>query len=280
MAYKKKIPARAKRNFRKVARKMVAKKKFYRPRSYLNGQGDTRDFLKITMSRQITKAMMLVASDQSMSYTILNNPMTNVTPNTDHAGNLLYHPSFSQFSSLFRQYKCSCIVYKITRPNVNFCYNNTTPNQTHSVQLPTVPWGTKVVHSQLSYQPNGVTNTTEANVTLTPRVNSIVPSSWRECVDDGRKLFQNHQYKRSITRVWKPVGAFEHRWRYFNTGSGESAQIDDQELARGGLFIRVQKDHPLNLTDKTGTTGNWNYMPQTVLFDIEATVYMHYKDRI
>lgn len=277
MPIKNKYSYRAKRNFRKVAKKMVnAKKKSFRPRKMFGGQGDTRDFLKITMYRQITKANMLVASDQSMSFTILNNPMTNITPNTDHASNLLYHPDFSKFSTLYRQYKVSCIVYKLSRPNVNLCYNNTTPNQTQSVQLPTVPWGTKVVHSILSYQPNAVTNTTESNVTLVPRVNTIVPSSWRESVDDGRKLFKNHEYKRTCTRVWKPVGAFENRWRYFNSGS----QIDDQELARGGLAIRVQKDHPLNLTDKSGTSSNWNYMPQTVLFDVEATVYMHYKDRM
>ena len=278
MPYRKKIPARAKRNFKRVAKKMVNyKKKTFRPRKLLNGQGDTRDFLKITMSRQITKANMLVASDQSMSFTILNNPMTNITPNTDHASNLLYHPDFSKFNTLYRQYKVSCIVYKISRPNVNFCYNNTTPNQTHSVQLPTLPWGTKILHSTLSYAPDAVTNTTQSNTNLVPRVNTIAPNNWREAVDDGRKLFHNHDYKRTCTRVWKPVGAFEKRWRYFNVG-GEN--IDDQELARGGLHIRVQKDHPLNLVDKTGTGNNWNYMPQTVLFDVEATVYMHYKDRM
>ena len=91
------------------------------------------------------------------------------------------------------------------------------------------------------------------------------------------KLFKNHMYKRSCTRVWKPVGSFENRWRYFNN---DGNNIEDQELARGGLFIRVQKDHPINITDKNGTSQNWNYMPQTVLFDVEATVYMHYKDRI
>ena len=160
---------------------------------------------------------------------------------------------------------------------MNICYNNTTANNAQPVQLPTVPWGTKVVHSTLSYAPDSVTNTTQSNVNLVPRVNTIVPNNWRESVDDGRKLFKNHMYKRSITRVWKPVGSFENRWRFFNN---DGNSIEDQELARGGLFIRVQKDHPINLTDKTGTSQNWNYMPQTVLFDVEATVYMHYKDRI
>ena len=273
------MPAKKKTPYTKKkapAKKYMKKARPAKVSRYLQGQGDTRDFLKITMHRQITKAQMLVASDQSMSFTILNNPMTNVTPSTDHASNLLYHPSFSNFSNLFRQYKVTCIVYRLSRPNVNLCYNNTSPNQAQSVQLPTVPWGTKVVHSTLSYAPDSVTNTTQSNVNLTPRVNTIVPNNWRECVDDGRKLFKNHMYSRSCTRVWKPVGAFEKRWRYFNNGEN----LDDQELARGGLFIRVQKDHPVNLTDKNGTSSNWNYMPQTVLFDVEATVYMHYKDRM
>ena len=54
MVFRKKIPARAKKNFRKVARKMVTKTK---PKiNKLNRlQGDQRDFIKITMSRQLFK---------------------------------------------------------------------------------------------------------------------------------------------------------------------------------------------------------------------------------
>ena len=46
---KKKAPAK---KYMKRARPKVSR--------YLQGQGDTRDFLKITMHRQITKAQMLV----------------------------------------------------------------------------------------------------------------------------------------------------------------------------------------------------------------------------
>ena len=243
------------------------------PRYLLTRQGDTRDFLKITMHRQITKGMMLVASDQSMSHTILNNPMNEVSIATNNASNLLYHTDFSRLNALYKQYKVSCIVYKISRPNVNFCYNNTTPNQTQSIQLPTTPWGTKVLHTTISHVPDAITNVCESSTPIAYRMNTIAPNSWRECCDDGAKLFKMHGYKRHATRVWKPVGDFERRWRY------NDSALEDQELCRGALHLRVEKDHPVDLTDKTGTGNNWNYMSSTVIFDIYATVYMQYKNR-
>ena len=271
MAYKRKPTARAKKNFRKVARKMVYNKRKFSTKP-AKGMGDTRDFLKITMHREITKSMMDISSDRSMHYTILFNPKNNIAPNTDHAGNLLYHPDFSCFQNLYKQYKVSCIVLKLTRANQNFMYGNTTPNQVQSIQLPSVEWGTKVLHSTLSYQPDAVTNNVQGNAVLTPRVNLQAPTGWREAVDDGRQLFKNHHYKRSCTRVWKPVGPFEKRWRRIDN--------DDNELARGGIHIRLEHDRLVDYgVDDTRNNVNWNYRENAVVFDIDATIYMHYRDR-
>lgn len=278
MVYRKKPSTRAKRNFKKVASNM--KKVRYTGRlpyskpQYNKLQGGQRDFLKITMHRELFKSdFNTTTSDQSMYHDILFNPMRNVTAAPSNGmSNLFYHPDFARLTeSLYRAYKVTCIVIKFSRPNIALAYNNTTPNQTQSTQLPTIQWGTKIMHSKLTYAPDATTNTVVSNVNLTPRINLTQPSSWREAVDDGAKQFHNCGYKRYCTRVWKPTNDFERRWRYTDN--------DDRELCRGGIHIRFEKDHPIDLTGVTGTGNNWNYDPETKLLDIQATVYMAYKDR-
>lgn len=275
MVFRKKIPARAKRNFRRVAKKMVAyKKRTFKPRRSL--QGDTKDFLKITMHRELYKRDFRVNStDQSMFHDILFNPLVNVSANANgnSTSNLFYHPDLAKLTeTLYNKYKITCIVMKFSRPNTTIYYNNTSGNISASHQLPTQPWGTKICHSYLTYNPNATTNVVESNTTLTPRVNCLTPSKWRECVDDGRKQFKSHTYKRQVTRVFRPATNFEKQWR--------SVSNDDQEICRGLIHIRFEKDHPIDLYNLTSTGGgNYNYKEEAKLLDIEATVYCQYTDR-
>jgi hypothetical protein len=265
---KRKIPARAKRNFRRVAKKVVAYRK---PRPALRRfQGDLNDSLKITMSRQIHRKDMNELSDKSMECNIVFNPVQDVsTTFSNGVANLLYHPSAAKLTEgIFRKYRCACVVLKISRPNVNFNYNNTNSNQTQNVTLPTIQWGTKILHSHIVNKPDSYTSAVQSNAVLTRQVVLIQPTSWNEAIDDGNRQFINHQYKRSCTRVWKPVGEFERRF--------VSVADDDLQLARGGIHIHMENQQPLSMdrSDK-----QWQYDPDVVLFDIHATVYMKYTDR-
>lgn len=271
---KRKAPAyRVKRNFRRVARKLV---KVTKPKVPKKTNGDSTDRLKITMHRDIYKRDMLILPDQSMIANILFNPTRNVsTTFSNGICNLFYHPSASKLTEgLFSKYRCACVVMKISRPNVNMCYNNATPNQAQQVKLATIPWGTKILHSVIKNTPDSYNSTIQASATLTPQMKITAPTSWLEAVDDGKRLFINHHYKRTCTRVWKPVNDFERRY--------VALADDDRELARGGIHIHMESNHPIayDRTEPTNHTSNqWNYAEDCKLFDIECTIYMQYKDR-
>lgn len=266
---------RAKKNFKRFARKFVKKTKPKPPARKLvpRSNGDKTDFLKVTVARELYKRDFTTAPDQSMYHDIMFNVTQNLsTTASNGTSNLFYAPQTRTLFDLFAQYKCVCIVVKMSRPNQPISYNNTNFNSTGmNIQLPTIPMATKVMHTRLTYQPDSdPTDGVDSNVTVQPRICTDHPVSWRETVDDGARV-KTHQYKRYVTRVWKPVNAYERRWT--------STVNDNTELVRGGLHIRFQKDHPVDLYNTSVNSNNFNTSSLVKLLDLEATIYMQYKDR-
>jgi len=270
----KKYPTSRKPRKFKPRRKFVRKAKMYKtPRST---SGDTTDSLKITMHRTLYKKdFSTTTSDQSMFHDILFNVAMNLNatqPFVNGTSNLLYHPDASRLFGLYQKYKCSCVVIKFARPDIPISYNNTNFGISQNIQKHTIPWGTKVLHTTLDYARDGAPlSGMESNANLTVRQVTNHPSSWREGVDDGKRLFKNHFYKRSVTRVWKPVNSYERRWI--------DTTVGNQELVRGGIHIRFQKDHGVDLADRTSSASNFNINDDVALMNLEATIYMRYKDR-
>lgn len=273
MAKTKKKPTSKPKN-----KKAAQKKKYSKPKpSYgLRTDGDTTDSLKITMHRTLYKKdFMVTVPDNSIFHDIMFNPTQNLSVlTTNGTSNLLYHPDAGRLIGLYEKYKCVCVVLKMSRPNTPISYNNANSGATLNNQLATIPWGTKILHTSVEYMPDNQPNSgIESNMTpLQLRQVTSHPGSWREAVDDGKKLFVNHGFKRSCTRVWKPANAYERRW-VDNT-------VGNRELVRGGIHIRFKKEHPVDLDGKTANNSNFNWNQDLAMLEIEATIYMKYKDRV
>lgn len=271
-----KVPARAKRNFRKVARKVV---QYSKPKPVMK-QGDTKDFLKITMNRTLYKKNFLPSIDGSMYHDILFNVAQNLNTTGTGVSNLFYHPDAAALLQIYNRYKCACIVMKFSRPNIPISWNNAnlSNNQLNALQLPTVPLGSKIMHTTIDYAPDdnpssGIQSNAGATASTRLQLRQITnhPVSWREGCDDGKRLFRNHQYKRYFTRVWKPANAFEKRWVDKVAGN--------TELVRGGIHLRYEKECPVMLDGVTGVSNNYNINSDVAMLNIEATIYMKYTDR-
>jgi len=266
-----------KKNYTKKSAKAPVRKYGRKPRKYVRKapiykqpRSDT-NFLKVRVSAQIRFQDMLLSDDNSLYCNLLNALSQNISTsfNTNGFANLFYSDDFAKMQSLYRKYKTTCVVMKFRRPQTTLLLNNSVNFASPHVQ-PTVEWGTKVLHTQTVFQPNLVTNQVEANTNLQPRIRTTSPATWDSAIHDGTQHFKNHGYAKSVTRVWKPVGNFEKQWRY--TASGAS----DQELAVGGLHLRMRDKNPTGMT----STPSFSYAPDQVLYDVEGIVYMSFLDRI
>lgn len=245
------------------------------PRPLRRTNGDTTDFLKVTMSRTLYKKdFQTTVSDGSMFHDILFNPAMNLnTTTTNGTSNLLYHPDCARLLGLYQKYKCTCVVLKFNRPDIPISYNNTNISASMNIQKTTIPWGTKVLHTTVDYardsQPLSGIESNSTNLVVRQVTNH--PSSWREGVDDGMRLFKNHMFKRSVSRVWKPANAYEKRW--------VDTSVGNQELVRGGIHIRYQRDRGVDFDGNLNNSTNLNIHENAAVMHIQATVYMAYKDR-
>jgi hypothetical protein len=217
--------------------------------------------------------------DGSMFINGYFNPTKNLSvgvakSSTEAYSNFVYHPDNAVPQQLYKKYRCTKIVFKFTRPKIPFCYGTADIGPSTQIKAQTVPVGTKVMHSKVVYQPNNTTNSIEPVAVLTPKVNINYPTSWGECIDDG-KVFVDHGAATTFTRVWMPSTPYEKRWRY--KGASANNEIDDQELGCGGIHIRFKSANALDLNPDDEL--QWHAMPHSVILDWTATVHMEYSGR-
>ena len=224
------------------------------------------DALKVRMSRTIqARDMVTTSSDGSRYCNIYFCPSRNIT--TAFSGgqcNLFYHPDFESIQTLYQQYKVTCVVIKLDRPD-QYVIDTNSDNY---LREPNHEWGTQILHARTVYKPDTTLNAVQTATDLTPRVILYHPTTYKECVDDGARRFHIcPHWRKSVTRTYKPSTQFEKRW--------VNRLYDDTELAKGGMHIRI----------KDGNAGQpsipgLNQSPQQVLFNITATVYMAFKERL
>lgn len=252
---------KAKTNFRKFASGL--KRKSYVPRQVNNN----KDALKVRMSRTIqARDMVTTSSDGSRYCNIYFCPSRNIS--TSFAGgfcNLFYHPDFESIQALYQQYRVTCIVMKFDRPDQ---YITDTNGASNFLRVPNHEWGTQILHTRQVYKPDNVTGSIQTATDVQPRVVLYHPTTYKECVDDGARRFQVcPHWRRSVTRVYKPSTPFEKR--YVNR------LYDDTELSKGGIHIRIKDGN-----DGQPSVSGLNQSPTQVLFNITATVYMAFKERL
>lgn len=271
---------RAKRNFKKVARKMVRKTKprfVRRPRYTTN----TDNILKLKTKQygSFKKTDFFAnTSDGSMFLDILFNVTKNlsVTPtvsSSTSACNCFYHPDTAVPQQLYRQYRTTCIVMEFYRPSIAINYGNEEVGPANQIRQQDVPLGTKIMHTKIVYQPDNTTNAIQPDAVLTPRLNLAHPTTWKEGVDDG-KTFVNHRNAKIVKRIFKPIG-IERRWR--NKGASSSSEVDDQEISMGGIHLRYKSRNALDILNSEEL--QWHAQDDATILNFTATIYTEYKDR-
>ena len=226
-----------------------------------------RDVLKVRMTRTIRYGDMLAGSDGSRSCNIFFCPSRNIS--TAFSGgncNLFYHPDFGVMQELYQQYKVSCVVMKFSKPDQYI--RDSTNSTVQFIKMPTQEWGTQILHSRLCNKPDTTTGAMQLQADITPRVQIYTPSTYAEAVDDGARRFKIvPNYKRSETRVYKPSSFYEKKWT--------NKLYDDLELAKGGIHIRIKKG-----SEPVPEVAHLDVYDQQIMFDVTATVYMNFKERV
>lgn len=278
MAYypRKKPSTRAKRNFKKWAtgqnraranRGRPGPKTFRGGRLRNTGINSNFDVLKVRMTRTITYGDMQSSTDGSRYCNLFFCPMHNVsTTFSGGSANLFYHPDFETMSALYQQYKVTCVVLKFSRPDIWIKDSTNANNQ--FIKMPTQEWGSQILHSRIVNKPDANTGSMQLQADLQPRVQIYAPASYAEAVDDGARRFKIvPNYKRTETRVYKPSTFYEKKW--------VNKLYDDPELAKGGMHLRIKKGN-----EPMGALTHFDQDPSQTIYDITATVYMAFKERI
>lgn len=272
MPYRKRPPARAKRNFRRVGRALVAKKRRFMPKQRFSNS-DKGMKLKITTCGTFKKSDFFTASDGSMFINLLWNPTQNLSTTPTQSGdtfvcNPVYHNDCNVPTVLYNYYRHTCIVFEMTRPAIAINYGEGEVGPANQIRRQSVPFASEVLHSKVIYEPDAHTGSIQPTTTLTPKLNIQYPTSYNALVDNGTTGVQ-HGDKKSIKRVWKPTNAVEKRW---------SSKSGDRDLSIGGLHCRFKSHNAIDLSPDEG--NQWHCQDQAVLLDWTAHIYMEYKGRV
>lgn len=266
MVFYKKRATAAKKIQRAARRKFVAKRK---PIPRMPRSGNT-DSIKVRMSRSILRSDMLSSPDDSLYCNIFFLPSKNVsTTFTSGQANLFYHADFQALGNLYELYKVSCIVMEFKRPDVWIKQPATGTGEDNWIKCPTQEWGTEILHTRQVFKPDALTGSMQTVSDLTPRQTIYYPTSYREAVDDGAQRFKTAGYKRNQKRIYKPSTYLEKKWKH--------RTLSDSELALGGIHCRIKNGI---FAIPNVPVENASVRNEQVMFDVTATVYMSYSQRI
>ena len=194
--------------------------------------------------------------DDSIHFNFLNAPWKNLNTTTV---NRLYDVDFVNALTLYQKYKLARIDYTIRRPNQWVNNSNT------SITEPLQSCGTEVLHTYLGVKADSVTNGIQSTADIVPRINTNMPTTWKEGVDNQSQRFHIHGSKKTFKRTWLPATPFEKKWR-----DKELAQ--DQEICFGGLHLRIKNESIV--PNAAGQLAN-----SQVMFEGYADVYMNFCKR-
>jgi hypothetical protein len=246
--------ARIQRRFRRKApaRRRPAKKGIYR--------NVTSNILSVKCRVPFTiryDEMFLQTSGQtqdgSLHFNFINAPWRSI--NTDTV-NRLYNSDFVSALALYQMYRLARVEYTIRRPRQYLAGVTLDPAES---------CGTEVLHTYMSNAADGVTNAIQSTVNLQPRINTSMPTSWIESVDNQSSRFHIHGTKQLIKRTWLPSTPFERKFRNKDIAT-------DQELAFGGLHLRIKNKAIIPIS--AGTPAN-----AQIMFEGYADVFMNYSRR-
>lgn len=241
-------------------------------RRYRAITGGSYNVVKVRLHRSLQKQHFRVDGDDSMFFNIFFAPWRNldttpVTDNTDPQfgfANLFYHPDFKAVLDN-RQYaymRIKGVYMEIRRPKT-FINMNSLLTNTDQVEDTTNPWCTQVLHTFRINKSNTTSTILEPNFDMAYKDEVRWPSSWNECVDNGKKT-RLHHYNKYAKRVWLPFNHTEKQWL-----STANAELDH---SIGGIHLRHKYSIPV------GTVAAGYERAQNI-FDITATVYMEFRGR-
>ena len=260
-----------KRKSSKKTEKKNKTKKTGVPRPIITKNTDT---LTCRVQTQILAKEMTIGTDNSLSFSILNAPWraVSVTPQFDSAGNMtepgfnrLYSSDFAKLQTLYDRYQLTAVDYDIERPKA---YLNAPSDGTDFHDDCDIQWGTQVLHAETVFQPDSVTGAVQGTCPLTPKVVHYFSTNWQACVDDSDKRFTMQGFKKKAHVTWRPQTSYEKRWR--------NILYSDNEVACGGLHIRLKNSRPIPALDGASTPV---FNGQQVMFMITARLTMKYMNR-
>ena len=193
--------------------------------------------------------------DGSRHFNFLHAPWKNLDVTTI---NRLYNADFVAALQLYQMYRLARVDYTIRRPKQWLSTGST-------AIAPTESCGSEVLHTYLGNAVDTTTSEIQSTSAILPRINTNMPTTWQEGVDNQSSRFHIHGYKTHFKRTWLPSTPFEKKFR-----NKELAQ--DQELAFGGLHLRIK--NAAIVPNAAGTPAN-----AQIMFEGFADVYMNYSRR-
>lgn len=193
--------------------------------------------------------------DGSRHFNFLNAPWRNLNTTTV---NRLYNPDFVAALQLYQMYRLARVEYTIRRPKQYLSTGQT-------VIGPTESCGTEMLHTYLGNAADSTTTEIQSTAAILPRINTNMPTTWQEGVDNQSSRFHIHGYKTQFKRTWLPSTPFEKKFR-----NKEIAQ--DQDICFGGLHLRIK--NAALIPNAAGTPQN-----AQIMFEGFADVWMNYSRR-
>lgn len=241
-------------------------------RRYKAITGGSYNVVKVRMHRSLQKQHLKVDGDDSMYFNIFFAPWRNLNPDptTDTTApnhgfaNLFYHPDFKAVldNQQYAYMRLKGVYMEIRRPKA-FMNFNTIVTNTDQVDDTTNPWCSQVLHTFRINKANTQSTVLEPSIDMDYKEEVRWPSSWNECVDNGKKT-KLHHYNKYAKRIWLPFNQCEKRWL-----ATANCELDH---SIGGLHLRHKYSIPV------GTTSAVYERAQNI-FDITATVYMEFRGR-